>query len=155
MPSVSIVTGRSGRGKFTVRIAFLHLLKNQLSMASLALQRSKQRLEDDGWRVWKVETYNQWSGQRSDLYNLMDIVAFKATVEGVLGIQCCSGDAPKHIEKYIVGYTDAKGIFHGPNEYLPIWKASGNRFIIHDWTKRCQDGQRGKRKVWQLREIEL
>jgi hypothetical protein len=121
-------------------------------MASLALQRSKQLLESDGWKVWKVEQWNQWSMQRMDLFNLMDLVAIRADVNGVLGVQCCSGDAPKHVKKYLEGYTDKKGKFHGPNEFLPIWKAAGNKIVIHDWVKR---GERGKRKTWQLREVIL
>lgn len=90
--------------------------------------------------------------QKTDLFNLMDLVAIKATVIGVLGVQCCSEDVSVHIRKYMEGYIDKKGIFHGPNEFLPIWKAAGNKLLIHSWVKR---GERGKRKVWTLRQIEL
>jgi hypothetical protein len=86
------------------------------------------------------------------LFNLMDLVAIKATVEGVLGIQCCGEDIGFHTKKYLEGYTDAKGRFHGPNEFLPIWKAAGNKLVIHSWVKR---GGRGERKTWQLRELVL
>lgn len=121
-------------------------------MSAIPLQRSKALLQEQGWKVWKVETWNQWSMQKTDLYNLMDLVAIRSDVNGVLGIQCCSGDAPKHLAKYLEGYTDAKGVFHGPNEFLPIWKAAGNKILIHDWVKR---GERGKRKTWILREVAL
>lgn len=121
-------------------------------MPAIPLQRSKALLESDGWKVWKVEQWNQWSMQKTDLFNLMDLVAIKATVQGVLGIQCCGEDVAVHVTKYMEGYTDRKGVFHGPNEFLPIWKAAGNKILIHSWVKR---GERGKRKLWTLREIEL
>jgi hypothetical protein len=121
-------------------------------MPSIPLQRSKAKLEEEGWKVWKVETWNQWSGRRIDLYNLMDLVAIRPDVNGVLGIQCCSEDIQLHIRKYLEGYTDNRGTFHGPNEFLPIWKAAGNKILIHSWVKR---GERGKRKTWQLREVIL
>jgi hypothetical protein len=124
-------------------------------MPSIALQRSKAWLEEDGWKVWKVEQWNQWSRQKTDLFNLMDLLAIRANISGVLGVQCCSGDAAAHVKKYLVGYVDRKGKWHGPNEFLDIWKANGNRLVIHDWTKRPMDGERGKRKVWQVREVVL
>ncbi len=121
-------------------------------MPSIPLQRSKAYLEEQGWRVWKVETWNQWSGQRIDLYNLFDLLAIRSDVSGVLGVQCCGEDVQKHIQKYMEGYTDAKGVFHGPNEFLPIWKSAGNKMLIQSWVKR---GPRGKRKTWKLREVQL
>jgi hypothetical protein len=121
-------------------------------MASIPLQRSKALLEEQGWKVWKVEVWNQWSGHRVDLYHLMDLVAIRADVNGVLGVQCCGEDVAAHITKIMSGYTDPKGKVWGPNEYLPIWKAAGNKLLIHGWSKR---GERGKRKVWTLREVQL
>lgn len=90
--------------------------------------------------------------QKTDLFNLMDLVAIRADVNGVLGIQCCGEDVTKHVTKYLEGYTDGKGKVWGPNEFLPIWKAAGNKLVIHSWVKR---GQRGKRKLWTLREVVL
>lgn len=124
-------------------------------MPAIPLQRSKALLESDGWKVWKVEQWNQWSRQKTDLFNLMDLVAIKVNVEGVLGIQCCGEDVNVHIKKYMEGYTDRKGKVWGPNEYLPLWKAAGNKIVIHSWVKRCAEGLRGARKVWTLREIVL
>lgn len=121
-------------------------------MPAIPLQRSKKYLEEDGWKVWKVEQWNQWSNQRQDLFGFMDLVAIKSTVNGVLGIQCCGEDVTSHVKKYFEGWTDQKGVFHGPNEFLPIWKAAGNKILIHSWVKR---GGRGERKVWTLREIAL
>lgn len=121
-------------------------------MAAVPLQRSKALLEENGWKVWKVETWNQWSRQRLDLYHLMDLVAIRADVTGVLGIQCCGEDVSAHVTKIMTGYTDGKGKVWGPNEYLPVWKAAGNKLLIHSWVKR---GERGKRKVWVLREVVL
>lgn len=122
-------------------------------MSAIPLQRSKAFLEANDWKVWKVEVWNQWSRRKTDLYNLMDLVAIKPKVKGVLGVQCCSEDVNKHIEKYLKGWTDpTSGRTWGPNEYLSIWKESGNRMVIHSWVKR---GARGERKLWVMREIEL
>lgn len=112
-------------------------------MSSIPLQRSKKRLEEDGWSVWRVEQWVQWPppGHRVDMYNLFDLTAVKATVNGVWGIQCCTGSGiSAHVKK-------ALGI-----AYLAVWKAAGNRFSIWGWSKK---GKRGKRKTWQLREVEL
>lgn len=121
-------------------------------MAAIPLQRSKALLEADGWKVWKVEVWNQWAHVRVDLFHMADLLAIKASVSGVLAIQCCGEDVAAHVTKILEGYTDPKGRVWGPNEYLPIWKAAGNKLIIHGWSKR---GERGKRKLWTLREVVL
>lgn len=101
------------------------------------------RLQDDGWSVWIVEKWIQWPppGHRLDMYNLIDLVGIKATVQGVLGVQCCADSGiSAHVRKAL------------ENPFLAIWKASGNRFLIWGWGKK---GARGERKTWQLREVEM
>lgn len=121
-------------------------------MASLSLQRSKKLLEDQGFKVWIVETWNQWIMQRRDLYNMCDLVAIRHDRSGVMGIQCCGEDVGSHVTKLLEGYTDGKGKVWGKNEYLPVWLSAGNTFFIWAWRKR---GARGERKTWKLREIEF
>src|SRR5216683_2863225 len=112
-------------------------------MGSIPLQRSKKLLEEDGWKVWRVEQWVPWPppGHRLDMYNLMDLVAIKSDVNGVLGIQCCADSGiSAHVKKAL------------ENPYLSVWKGAGNGFRIWGWGKK---GERGKRKVWTLREVVL
>jgi hypothetical protein len=69
----------------------------------------------------------------------------------VTGIQACGEDVSIHVHKLLEGYWNIKGKFVGPNDCLPIWLKAGNPFFIWAWRKRCD---RGKRKVWSLRQIE-
>jgi hypothetical protein len=121
-------------------------------MSSLSLQRSKQELEKQGYLVWIVEVWLAWGHMRRDFYNMADLVAIRPDRQGVLAIQACSEDVQPHIRKLLFGYTDAKGKQIEPNIYLPVWLKSGNSFFIWAWRKR---GDRGKRKTWELREIEM
>lgn len=124
-------------------------------MASLALQRSKQYLEDKGWHVAIVEKWNQWAHIRQDLYGLHDLVAVRHDSNGVWGINACedNGEVQAHIDKYLNGWDDPKRGRQPPNPHLPVWLAAGNRFSIFGWGKRSSDG-RGSRKVWTLRVVE-
>lgn len=122
-------------------------------MATLSLQRSKQWLERDGWKVWIVEHFNPWAHIRQDLFGMCDLIAIRSDRAGVTGIQACGEDSAEHIRKLLEGWTDEKRTkTYGPNEFLPIWLQAGNPFFLWSWRKR---GERGKRKTWQLREIEM
>ena len=121
-------------------------------MASLNLQRSKQKLEDEGWFVWIVEVWLAWGHVRRDMFNMMDLAAIKSDVKGVTGVQCCGEDVQEHIRKLLEGYTDSKGKAISANIYLKPWLEAGNTFFIWAWRKR---GESGKRKVWTLRQIEF
>lgn len=110
---------------------------------SLPLQRSKALLESQGYSVWIVEKWVQhpFPGHRVDLFNLIDLVAIKSDVKGVLGVQCCADSGiSSHLHKAL------------ENAYLSTWQASGNRFAIWGWGKK---GAKGKRKLWTLREVNL
>jgi len=75
------------------------------------------------------------------MFNLMDLVAIKSSVNGVLGVQCCADSGISvHVDKAL------------QNEYLGVWKAAGNGFRVWGWGKK---GGRGERKVWTLREVVL
>lgn len=122
-------------------------------MASLALQRSKQYLENLGWHVWITETWNSWAHVRQDLYGLHDLVAVRHDAKGVWGVNACEdeGAVSDHIKKYINGFVHPKKGQQPPNPHLPVWLSAGNRFSIFGWGKR---GERGKRKLWTLRMME-
>ena len=124
-------------------------------MSALPLQRSKELLQEQGFHVWIVEHYNQWSRRRMDLYNMADLVAIRHDRQGVTGIQCCSEDVHPHIQKLLFGYTDSKGKVWPKNGHLPVWLAAGNPFFIWAWRKRGDEGKHGTRKTWQLREVEF
>lgn len=124
-------------------------------MSAVALQRSKQYLEDKGWHVAITEKWNQWAHIRQDLYGLHDLVAVRHDSNGVWGVNACedNGAVQGHIEKYLNGYEHPTKGHQLPNPHLPVWLAAGNRFSIMGWGKRSSDG-RGSRKVWTLRIME-
>jgi hypothetical protein len=109
-------------------------------MATLSLQRSKQLLEKDGWSVWIVERWNQWSHKRLDLFNMSDLVAIRPDRKGVTGIQACGLDCQDHIRKMM------------DNPYVKVWLQAENPFFIWSWRKQ---GAAGKRKVWKLYQYEF
>ena len=121
-------------------------------MATLSLQRSKKLLEDQGFKVAIVERWNQWAHIRQDLFNMCDLIGIRWDRKGVTGVQCCGEDVQPHIQKLLEGYTDAKGRAVPPNIYLKVWLSAGNPFFIWAWRKR---GERGRRKTWQMKEIEF
>jgi hypothetical protein len=122
-------------------------------MATLSLQRSREELKRQGYQTWIVEKpYNPYTKRREDCFNLFDLIAIRADIPGVLGIQACGEDISSHISKVLEGWTTPRGESIGPNPYLPVWLRANNRAFIWAWRKR---GERGKRKTWELREIQF
>lgn len=121
-------------------------------MATLSLSRSKQELESQGYLVAICERWNQWAHIRQDQWGMNDLEAIRADIQGVTGIQAVGEDIQFHIKKLLFGFADNRGKVWPPNPCLPVWLASGNRFFIWAWRKR---GDRGKRKTWELKEIEF
>ena len=109
-------------------------------MATLSLQRSKQKLQADGWSVWIVERWNQFSHKRLDLFNMADLVAIRDNRKGVTAIQACGEDVQEHVRKLM------------DNPYVKVWLQAENPFFLWAWRKL---GERGKRKTWELREIQF
>lgn len=70
---------------------------------------------------------------------------------GVMAIQACGEDVSSHAKKVLEGMVTPKGIIP-PNPYIRTWLMSGNTFFIWAWRKR---GAAGKRKLWELREVEF
>lgn len=104
-------------------------------------QRSLKELRARGYTAQVVERWNSFAKIRQDLFGIVDLVAIKSDMNGVLGIQATStGNMGARIQKAQA------------NETLNIWKQAGNRFVVWGWALR---GERGKRKKYELREVEL
>ena len=120
---------------------------------TLSLHRSRQLLKEQGYLTWIVEKpYNIYTHKREDLYHLFDVVAIRRDVIGVTGIQACGEDTGEHVRKILEGYVDRQGKRIPPNPYLAPWLWARNRAFIWAWRLR---GRQGKRKLWDLQEIEF
>jgi hypothetical protein len=109
-------------------------------MSTLSLQRSKKLLQDQGFKVAIVEHWNMYAHVRQDLYGLADLVAVRGDRSGTTYVQCCGEDVHSHIEKMVM------------NTVLPEILKAGNPVFLWAWRKR---GERGKRKLWHMKEYEL
>jgi len=120
------------------------------------LERSKALLKSDGWLCWKTEHYNPWSMRKTDVFNMLDLIAIRPDRPGVLGLQVCGEDIAIHIHKLLSGYCVSSGKYKGtlipPNPYLPIWLKAGNPFFIWGWRLR---EHKGTKDTYQLREVEF
>jgi hypothetical protein len=108
-------------------------------MATKSSERSKQYLEAKGYLWGKTESYNTFTHQRKDLFNMCDGIAIK---DGkAICIQACagSGDVASHVKK-----LQENPIFPQVSAALPVY--------ILTWAKR---GPRGKRKVWTVKIFNL
>lgn len=120
---------------------------------TFSLQKSRELLKEQGYDTWIVEKpFSPYTKRREDLFNCIDLVGIRADVSGVVGIQACGEDLSGHIRKISEGYCDAKGKQIPPNPHLDIWLRNGNRFFIWSWVMR---GAKGKRKLYEMREIEF
>lgn len=102
---------------------------------------SLKHYRDMGYVAWVVEKFNSFAKVRQDFLGCIDILCFKGSVPGVIGIQTTTdANFNKRIYKAM------------QNEYLEEWMKAGNKFIVHGWGKH---GPRGKRKLWELKTHEL
>lgn len=123
-------------------------------MASKPVQRSLKHLRKQGWTCTVVERWKpvfdkktgtlRPYGVRVDAFGFGDILACNPD-EVLKGEEC--GIA-------LIQATDATSFAKHLLKILPLpelqkWKDAGGRAILHGWGKR---GERGKRKVWTLRE---
>ena len=98
-------------------------------------------MRKNGYTAQVVEKWIPHVNQRKDLFDIIDIVAIRKGEVGVLGIQSTSA------ENVAARITKAMLCPH-----LPLWKETGNKFVVHGWGKR---GARGERKLWTLIERPL
>jgi hypothetical protein len=103
-------------------------------------QRSLAKLRSEGFLVAVVEHWNSFVRRRQDLFGFADLLAVRGDL--ALLVQTTTGsNAAARVEK-IRECAAAQ-----------YWLASPNRKItVHGWSKR---GERGKRKLWTCREIQI
>jgi hypothetical protein len=120
---------------------------------TFSLRKSRKELIRQGYDTWIVEEpWNQYTRRRKDLFNFADLVAVRDDIIGVTAIQGTGEDASVHVKKLLEGFVDGKGNAIPPNPHLRIWLKAGNRFFIWSWRLR---GKKGKRKLYNLRQIEF
>lgn len=62
--------------------------------------RTLNLLREWNWHYWRVESYNAFSGKKSDLFNIIDYLVI--TDFSTIGIQSCGGDFNAHINKICI-----------------------------------------------------
>lgn len=112
----------------------------QVSRKTSPTQRSLAHLRERGYTVAVTERWNPFAKLRQDLFGFIDLLCFKA--DEVLAVQTTSNaNVAARVEKI-------KGI-----QAAALWLESPHRrIVVHGWSKK---GARGKRKCWQLREVEM
>ncbi len=100
-------------------------------------QRSKAKLQKDGYLVAITERWNSFTRIRQDLFGFIDLIALRGNE--TLAVQTTSGaNVSARIDK-IKSLQAAR-----------VWLESPNRkIVVHGWRK---VGARGKRKLWDCRE---
>ena len=103
--------------------------------------RSLDLLRKEGYLCQVVERFNQFSMKRIDLFSVIDIVAIRADVNGVCGIQATStGNIPSRVKKSLA------------EPALLVWLKAGNHFSCWGWAKR---GKKDERKTWTLKQVKF
>lgn len=101
--------------------------------------RTLQSLRKDGFIAAVVEKWNPHAKIRQDLFGFIDLVAMR--YGELLAVQATStGNIQSRVQKSL----------ESPNLYA--WLLTGARFECWGWAKR---GDRGKRKVWTCKRVEL
>lgn len=108
-------------------------------VADSPTSRSLRQLRADGYVAEVVERWNQYSKTRHDLFGIVDVLAMDGEL---LAVQATTtGNLSSRIKKSLAS----------PN--LRAWlEVPGLRFECWGWAKR---GERGKRKLWTRRRVEL
>jgi hypothetical protein len=98
--------------------------------------RTLALLRAEGWTAQVVERWNAHARIRQDLFAAFDVVAIRADVAGVLGVQCTSGsNVAARVRKLL------------DNPAVAVWLQAGNSAAVWGWARR---GPRGKRKTWSV-----
>lgn len=119
-------------------------------MASKPTQRTLEWLRERGYVTAIVERWNQYARVRQDLFNAIDILALGPGPDGsteLLAIQTTSGSNVSARVAKILALPAMR-----------LWVESGNRLVVHGWTKKARPWKPGEKKVgvrvkrWVLRE---
>ena len=100
-------------------------------------QRSKAKLQREGYTVAITERWNSFTRTRQDLFGFIDLIALRGNE--TLAVQTTSGsNVSARIDK-IKSLQSAR-----------VWlESNSRRIVVHGWRK---VGARGKRKLWDCRE---
>jgi hypothetical protein len=85
-------------------------------------QQSKEHLVQQAYRVHLTETNIPGTRWKRDLFGFMDMVAIRADVPGVLGVQTTTTHNLAARLQKIKASADAA-----------IWLQAGNRILVHGW----------------------
>jgi len=101
-------------------------------------QRTLKEMRKRGYLCEIVERFNPWSKTRHDLFSFVDVLCIKG--DETLAVQTTSGsNVSARIAK--IAQTQAAA----------LWLESPSRkIVVHGWALK---GKRGKRKLWQCREV--
>ncbi len=109
-------------------------------MPTSPTQRSLKHLRDQGYTVAVTERWNPFARIRQDLFGFIDLLCFKGNE--ILAVQTTSA---ANISARV---AKIRGI-----QAASLWLESPTRrIVVQGWAKR---GERGKRKVWTVREVEI
>lgn len=122
-------------------------------------QRSLAHFKKHGWTAGVVEKWvtvpsHPAGGVRRDFCGGIDLIAFRELRPispglerldacGILGVQCCAASGlAAHRDKLLA------------EPRMREWVLAGGRLVIHAWRK-TNDRKAGKRKLWNLNEVEV
>lgn len=97
-------------------------------------QRTLALLRKNGYFAQVVEKTIPRIFTKVDLFGCIDVVAIRADVQGVYGVQCTSASNQASRLKKILA-----------SEEMRCWVRAGNHLEVHGWSKK---GAKGKRKLW-------
>lgn len=119
-------------------------------MASKPTQRTLEWLRERSYHCAIVEHWNAHVGIRQDLFGAIDILALGPGPDGtteLLAIQTTSGSNVSARVAKILALPAMR-----------LWVESGNRLVVHGWTKKARPWKPGEKRVgvrvkkWVLRE---
>jgi len=97
--------------------------------------RTLKYYRDLGYYCWIVERYNYFTKKRTDLFNIIDIIAIG---QNTIGIQSCGQAFSEHDHKI------------RESMYLEPWLKAGNKLILMGW-RRVKKTRGGKAMIWMPR----
>lgn len=102
--------------------------------------RTLKLMRDDGWVAVVVERWNSFAHIRQDFAGFADVICFRPG-DGILAVQVTTA-----------GNVAARLAKIAAEPRAEIWRKAGGKIEVHGWAK---TGERGKRKTWTLRQLEV
>jgi len=104
-------------------------------------QRTLAKQRKEGWPLVEItERWNPFAKVRQDLFRFCDCLCVRDN--SILAVQTTSGD---NVSARFTKIQSLPSVVH--------WLSNpACRLVIHGWSKR---GDRGKRKLWTCREVEV